>query len=251
MAAMAWGKCMIERGKLLADELFPATLTDVGKILNKSAGINFDDGEEHEMTSEGGELEDVDVDESKGTLIYSIICKDVDKYAETYGMTTSIDELGRKSFVQKTTLIEGAHALRITPKKAGAIGYEIFKAFGRVKPRWDTSEGWILEFTWKMTFNIEGDLVRPFEFSGNNITLNAYEFITGAAEDTVAVTPTSTSNWSAETDDSWITLSAASGASGAPCTLTVAANSGVQRTGKVKFVAASSFRYIVVRQAGA
>jgi hypothetical protein len=247
--AIAWGKCKIELGLLGAGDSLPSELNDVGKILNKSAGINFDDGEERELISEGGEVEEVDVDESKGTVIYSVICKDVDAYATAHGMTTSTDEFGRKSFVQKTTRIEGAYFIRVTPKKAGAMGYEVYKAVGRVKPRWDTSEGWILEYTWKMLFNADGNLARPFEYSGTDISLDSYEFITGAAQDTVAVTPTSAGEWKASTSDTWITLSVSSGDSGDPCTLTIAANTGVQRTGTVKFTDGLCFKYFSVKQA--
>lgn len=139
---MAWSKCKFEIGKTPDDDSMATTLTDIGKIKDKSSTLEPSDGESLEMKATGGETVAKETQEG-GFKATTRVIEPTNELLTLLGLgeevTTEGDDKG--DFNVKTHIVDGDWSLKITPKNVGAKGIKAPKTNITYKPGWSEEDG--------------------------------------------------------------------------------------------------------------
>lgn len=134
---MAWSKCKFEIGKTPDDDSMAASLTDIGKIKDKSSTLEPSDGDALEMKATGGETVAKEAQEGGFKAVTRVI--------EPDNELLTLLGLGEAStdgdFNVKTHIVDGDWSLRVTPKNVGAKGIKAPKTNITYKPGWSEEDG--------------------------------------------------------------------------------------------------------------
>jgi hypothetical protein len=145
-----WQECQIDIAPASEDESFPTTgLTDIGKIKEKSTTLETTDGETLELKSTGGHLTDI-VETEGGFALKTTVIKPTALY-KTLGLTDDDYDTTGKMKV-KTHVVDGRYAVRLTPKRVGAMGVEAPVTQVSFKPAGSEEEGDSVEVTFNFIF---------------------------------------------------------------------------------------------------
>lgn len=134
---MAWLECDIEIALSLEDGSFPTgELTGVGIIKDKSSTLEPRDGDTLEMKKTGGKVV------AKETLEGGYALKT--RVIEPTEELMTLLRLGAASggeFNVKTHLVADQYAVKVTPKKIGAVGIKAPTTNVTYKPGWSEEDG--------------------------------------------------------------------------------------------------------------
>ena len=135
---MAWSECDIEIAKSQADGLFPTEgLTKVGTIKDKSSSLEPSDGDKLEMKKTGGKVVASETLEG-GYLLKTRVIEPSDDLMTSFGLG-SVGEGG--DFNVKTHVVSEQYAVKVTPKKVGAVGIKAPVTDVAFKPGWSEEDG--------------------------------------------------------------------------------------------------------------
>lgn len=133
---MGWSKCSVEIGATGADDAMASSLTDVGKIKDKSAILEPTQGEVLEGKATGGEL--VAREETEGGLALTIR---VIEPPNSLFTTLGLGDVNVEDFDVNTHIVSGDFSVQVTPKNVGAIGIKAPKTQVSFRPGWSDGEG--------------------------------------------------------------------------------------------------------------
>lgn len=142
-------------------------------------------------------------------------------------------------------IIEGEHALRVTPEDADNVGFLVERCTIRATKKFTSEEGTIVHYKAQILKPAEGQMLK--EYYANALTLDKYKLYFGNAADSSGkvVTATSAGNVTAVKDANWITVST----SGKATTVKVTANdTGALRVGVVSITADGKTSHVEVTQ---
>ena len=133
---MGWSKCSVEIGATGADDAMATSLTDVGKIKDKSAVLEPTQGEVLEGKATGGEL--VAREETEGGVALTIrVIEPTNALFESLGL----GDVATDDIDVKTHVVSGDKSVVVTPKNVGAIGIKAAKTQVSFRPGWSDAEG--------------------------------------------------------------------------------------------------------------
>lgn len=135
---MAWSKCKFEIGKTPDDDSMATSLTDIGKIKDKSSTLEPSDGDSLEMKATGGESVAKETQEGGYKAVTRVI-EPTDELLTLLGLgkvNTTTSE-----FEVETHIVDGDWSLKITPKNVGAKGIKAPKTNISYKPGWSEEDG--------------------------------------------------------------------------------------------------------------
>ena len=134
---MAWSECDISIAKSLEDGTFPTTaLTSVGTIKDKSSTLQPSDGDKLEMKKSGGKVVASEQLEG-GYMLKTRVIEPTDDFLTTLGLgSVSGDE-----FRVQTHIVADNYAVKVTPKKVGAVGIKAPVTSISYKPGWSEEDG--------------------------------------------------------------------------------------------------------------
>lgn len=134
---MAWSECDIAITKSLADGTFPTTeLTGVGTIKDKSSTLEPTDGDKLEMKKTGGKVVASEQLEG-GFLLKTRVIEPTDDLMTLLGIGSATGD----EFNVKTHLVADNFAVKVTPKKVGAVGIKAPVTTVAYKPGWSEEDG--------------------------------------------------------------------------------------------------------------
>lgn len=134
---MAWSKCSFEIGKTGENDAMATSLTDIGKIKDKSSTLEPSDGDALEMKATGGETVAKETQEGGFKAVTRVI-EPTDDLLSLLGL----GEAGESGdFNVKTHIVDGDWSLKITPKNVGAKGIKAPKTNITYKPGWSEEDG--------------------------------------------------------------------------------------------------------------
>ena len=135
---MAWSECDIEIAKSQEDGSFPTTgLSKVGVIKDKSSILEPSDGDKLEMKKTGGKVVASESLEG-GFLLKTRVIEPSDDLMTSFGLGAT-GEGG--DFNVKTHLVADQYAVKVTPKKVGAVGIKAPVTDVAYKPGWSEEDG--------------------------------------------------------------------------------------------------------------
>lgn len=135
---MAWSKCKFGVAKTPVNEGMATTLTDIGKIKDKSSTLEPSDGDSLEMKATGGETVAKETLEG-GYKAATRVIEPTDEFLTLLGVG-SVNSTSNE-FEVKTHIVEGFWSLEITPKNVGAKGIRAPKCTITCKPGWSEEDG--------------------------------------------------------------------------------------------------------------
>lgn len=136
---MAWSECDIEIAKSLETGEFPTEgLTSVGVIKDKSSTLEPSDGDKLEMKKTGGKVVASESLEG-GYVLKTRVIEPTDEFMESLGLGAAGTDGG--DFDVKTHLVADQHAVKVTPKKVGAVGIKAPVTDVAYKPGWSEEDG--------------------------------------------------------------------------------------------------------------
>ncbi|MDE6080116.1 MAG: hypothetical protein K2G35_08645 [Duncaniella sp.] len=134
---MAWSKCAFEIGKTSDDDSMATSLTNIGKIKDKSSTLEPSDGDSLEMKATGGETVAKEAQEGGFKAVTRVI-EPTDELLTLLGLGEAATD---GDFKVKTHLVDGDWSLKITPKNVGAKGIKAPKTNITYKPGWSEEDG--------------------------------------------------------------------------------------------------------------
>lgn len=134
---MAWSKCKFDIGKTTDSDGMATTLTDIGKIKDKSSTLEPSDGDSLEMKATGGESVAKETQEGGFKAVTRVIEPD-DELLALLGLGEAAQD---GDFNVKTHIVDGDWSLKITPKNVGAKGIKAPKTNITYKPGWSEEDG--------------------------------------------------------------------------------------------------------------
>lgn len=139
---MAWSKCKFEIGPTADDDSMATTLTDIGKIKDKSSTLEPSDGDSLEMKATGGESVAKETQEGGYKAVTRVI-EPTDELLTLLGLGAVVTAEGadKGDFKVKTHMVDGDWSLKITPKNVGAKGIKAPKTNITYKPGWSEEDG--------------------------------------------------------------------------------------------------------------
>lgn len=134
---MAWSECDIAIALSLEDGTFPTSeLTSVGVIKDKSSTLEPSDGDTLEMKKTGGKVVAKETLEGGYTLKTRVI-EPTDELMTLLGLGATSGE----EFNVTTHLVAEQYAVKVTPKKTGAVGIKAPTTNVMFKPGWSEEDG--------------------------------------------------------------------------------------------------------------
>lgn len=133
---MGWSKCSVKIGATGANDAMAASLTDVGKIKDKTAVLESTQGEVLEGKATGGEL--VAREETEGGVALTIrVIEPANALFASLGLgDVTVDDID-----VETHVVAGDYSVEVTPKNVGAIGIKAPKTQVSFRPGWSDAEG--------------------------------------------------------------------------------------------------------------
>ena len=138
---MAWSKCKIEIAASSEEETMPLSLTEIGKVKDKSTTLEAEDGETLEAKATGGEI--IAEEELEGKYILKTrIIEPSDALYTTLGLGEADSQPeGTPDFKVKTHVVSGQFAMQVTPKNKGAKGIKAPLCSVKFRPGTSEEEG--------------------------------------------------------------------------------------------------------------
>lgn len=134
---MAWNECDISIAPSQEDGSFPTTnLTSVGTIKDKSSTLEPSDGDTLEMKKTGGKVVASESNEG-GFLLKTRVIEPTSALMTMLGLGTAEGD----DFKVKTHIVDGNFAVKVEPKKAGAMGVKAPLTDVKYKPGWSEEDG--------------------------------------------------------------------------------------------------------------
>lgn len=134
---MAWSKCSFEIGKTGENDAMATTLTNIGKIKDKSSTLEPSDGDALEMKATGGETVAKETQEGGFKAVTRVI-EPTDELLTLLGLGEASED---GDFNVKTHIVDGDWSMKITPKNVGAKGIKAPKTNITYKPGWSEEDG--------------------------------------------------------------------------------------------------------------
>lgn len=230
MAILSWGKCLIKHAiSVNGAPAAGASWTDIDTPKEDTTKITPTAGNEVTATEEGGDV--VDARTGKNTYQFEF-----DLFVKK-GVARPFDD--------NDGIITGEHAFRIIPEDDTCEGAQIDRCTLRVEESYSTADGKLLHYVGRCLKPATGKTVKPY--TANGLTVDKGDLYFGNAADSTGkiVTATSTGNVTAESSESWATVTT----SGKATTVKVTANNtGSVRTAVVTITADGKSSQITVTQ---
>lgn len=145
-----WQECEIEIADVANDESQPTTgYESIGKIKEKSTTLETSDGESLELKASGGHT--VDMVETEGGFAIKTTVIEPTKLYKALGLTEDdYTETGKMKV--KTHVVADRKAVRLSPKRVGAMGVQAPVTHVAFKPTGSEEEGGSAEVTFDFLF---------------------------------------------------------------------------------------------------
>lgn len=135
---MAWSECDIAITPSQDDGSFPTTeLTSIGPIKDKSSRLEPSEGDKLEMKKTGGKVVASEAQEG-GFVLKTRVIEPTDDLLAQLGLGAAA---ASGDFNVKTHLVDGNYAVKLTPKKVGAVGIKAPVTEVKYMPGWSEEDG--------------------------------------------------------------------------------------------------------------
>lgn len=153
----SWAKQFTSIAKTPDDESMATDLTKVGKTKDKSAQLTASAGDEMQMLSSGGEMEDFQ--ENEGKYEYTVrVIEPTDDLLTLLGL----GEIKNEEFEVRTHVVADHFSLQVEPQRVGGRGIRAPKCSVSYTPGYSEEEGNFADLKFRILHSAAGYWYRRF-----------------------------------------------------------------------------------------